>query len=526
MNNYKTFFFEKNKSGYKTKENWLKKNNPDLHKKIINNSKLENISFKEKIYLFLNDLYEPPKCGECGNYVNFTGKLNMGYNKYCSISCLNKSKEHKEKIKNTFLLKYGVESHNQLPEIKEKKKKSNIKKFGVDNPIKLEIFKKKQKKTLYDKYGVDNPMHIEDVKKKRKKLICSGEEKNIERVIKKIEDKYVFIKHENGFYYLICKICNKKFKINSNLMGARFLLNNTICLNCNKLKSFTTLPNLILDNINNNYILNDRKEIKKEIDIFFPKERIGVEINGLFWHSEKYKNDDYHIKKTQLAEKNNIRLLHFFEDEVIFKLNIVKSIINVNLNKYNEIYYARNCIVKEINDNNLTKKFLNENHIQGYVTSKIKIGLFLNDELLSIMTFSKKRKFMNSKSNNDNEYELVRFCNKLNTKIIGGGSKIFNFFTKKYQPQNVISYVDRRLFTGKLYENLNFKLIKIIKPTYYYIKAGEIKRYYRFKFRKDVLIKEGFDATKTEHQIMNERGYYKIFNCGHVKYEYTPPHEK
>jgi hypothetical protein len=43
-------------------------------------------------------------------------------------------------------------------------------------------------------------------------------------------------------------------------------------------------------------------------------------------------------------------------------------------------------------------------------------------------------------------------------------------------------------------------------------------RFYRFKFRKDILVKEGFDKNKTESQIMIDRGYYRIYDCGNAKF--------
>ena len=44
-------------------------------------------------------------------------------------------------------------------------------------------------------------------------------------------------------------------------------------------------------------------------------------------------------------------------------------------------------------------------------------------------------------------------------------------------------------------------------------------RQYRFKFRKNVLVEQGFDKNKTEHQIMMERGYHCVYDCGNMKFE-------
>ena len=72
------------------------------------------------------------------------------------------------------------------------------------------------------------------------------------------------------------------------------------------------------------------------------------------------------------------------------------------------------------------------------------------------MTFCKPRKNLGQKTN-DNEYELLRFCNKLNTIIIGGANKMFKQFIKDYNPNSVISYADRRWNTGKVYEKMGFE---------------------------------------------------------------------
>jgi len=40
-------------------------------------------------------------------------------------------------------------------------------------------------------------------------------------------------------------------------------------------------------------------------------------------------------------------------------------------------------------------------------------------------------------------------------------------------------------------------------------------------FRKDVLVKGGYDKDKTEHEIMLEREIYRIYDCGCGVYQYT-----
>lgn len=253
---------------------------------------------------------------------------------------------------------------------------------------------------------------------------------------------------------------------------------------------------------------------KKEVDIFIPSKKLAIEYDGLYYHSDKFQEASYHLDKTEACLKNNIKLVHIFEDEWLHKEDIVKSRL-LNLIGKSEIkLYARNCKIKEVSSKDTTQ-FLNENHLQGTVGAKIRLGLYYNKELVSLMTFGELRKNLGS-DKKEGVFELLRFCNKLNTNIVGGASKLLKHFKKNYEFEEVISYADRRWSTGDLYETLNFDLVSTSRPNYFYTK-GTIREN-RFKFRKDILVKEGFDKNKTEKEIMKERGYHRIYDCGTLKY--------
>jgi len=130
------------------------------------------------------------------------------------------------------------------------------------------------------------------------------------------------------------------------------------------------------------------------------------------------------------------------------------------------------------------------------------------------MTFGNRRVAMGKKSTE--EYELLRFCNKLNTNVIGGASKLFKYFINNYNPKKITTCVDRSFSQGKLYEILGFRLQSKTQPNYYYIK-NKIRQH-RFNFRKDILVKEGYDSTKTEHEIMLERKISRIYDSGNLKF--------
>jgi len=267
-----------------------------------------------------------------------------------------------------------------------------------------------------------------------------------------------------------------------------------------------------------NFISNDKSIIKPfELDIYIPSHNITIEYNGLYWHSELFKDNKYHLNKTNKCLENGIKLIHIFEDEWVNKKDIVKSRISNMLGLNENRIYARKCEVKNVLVKEKTK-FLNDNHIQGAVGSKINLGLYYNNELVSLMTFGDLRRSLGSKPKNGN-YELIRFCNKINTSVIGGASKLFKNFTLNNRPIDIISYADRRWSQGSLYDTLGFNFIHNSKPNYFYVFKGN--RVNRFKFRKSELLKEGFDVNKTEHEIMLERKLYRIYDCGTMLYKKT-----
>jgi len=256
---------------------------------------------------------------------------------------------------------------------------------------------------------------------------------------------------------------------------------------------------------------------KNEIDIYLPELNIGIEYNGLYWHSEKANRfKDYHFNKYKQAIDNNIRLIQIFSDEWLNKKNIVKNKLRSVLNITETKIYARKCSIKEI----LFKEknqFLDNYHIQGSDRSSIKLGLFLKEELVAVMTFSHPRIALGGNKNDKKIYELSRYATKYN--VIGGASKLLNFFIKNFNPTKIYSYSDNRWTdpNNNMYLKIGFKKEKESSPNYFYTK-DYLKRYHRFNFNKKILKKMGCDVNKTEFEIMEELGYTKIWDCGTTKF--------
>lgn len=562
----KKYFLTDNKSGYKTKESHINKNFNGLLEAInnfIENSEFSlDIPFTQKLYNYLYNITKKQKCETCGKDIIWRNRFTEGYLVNCSKKCRNKSENRIKKIKETTLKKYGVDSISKLDEVKNKKnntnlkkygtkiflkskifkektKETNLKKYGYEHPIKSDIVKNKRKDNNLKKYGVDSPSKIDIVKEKIKETnlkkygvesvmqLDEVKNKNIESrtfdTIKRYKEKLgddVEIKYINGKIRVRnqCDIHSEYF-IDKTLFYYRVLVHNikNPCIHCNPVNENKSIKESEINNYLKNELLIDVEKIRigsSEIDIFSEKNSLGIEFNGLYWHSEIFKNKNYHLEKTNYFKDKNINIIHIFEDEWVHKNSIVKSFLKNKFGLINNKIYARKCQIKEINNNDC-EKFLFENHLQGNKKSKIRLGLFYDEELVSVMTFSKEYR----KGSKNKDYELDRFCNKLNTSIIGGASKLFNHFIKQYNPTKIITFADKRYSNGDLYFKLGFKHKYDSPPNYWYFKRADGIRYHRFNFRKSNLIKEGYDSSKTEHEIMLERGFMRIYDCGNMKFE-------
>ena len=270
---------------------------------------------------------------------------------------------------------------------------------------------------------------------------------------------------------------------------------------------------------NKEIIENDRTILDgKEIDIYIPELKIGFEANGLIWHSEKFNFDKhYHLNKTKQCIKKGVQLIHIFEDEWYYKQNICKSRISNILKCSQNKIFARKCTIKNVPFNEC-KDFINDNHIQGFILSKIRYGLYYDNELVSVMTFGKQRINVNGKKD-DKCYELLRFCSKIGYNVIGGADKLFKYFIKFHKPETIISFADRRWSNGNLYNVLGFEKYNESEPSYSYVINK--KRVNRFTLRKDVLIsKYGCSPEMTEKKFCESKGWYRIYDCGCLCYKW------
>jgi hypothetical protein len=490
-------------SGSMSREKYLSQHYPDLYKKMmefklkINDSEKE--TFKELIYRYYKKDTENKKCS-CGNDPKFIS-IEKGYSKYCSTKCSNINSV--EKVKESKLINHGDPNYNN----KEKFTRSMSKKSKEEMQEILE----KRRSTKLKKYGDPNYTNVKKIQESKRESIIGNIRKKTETY-----DVDVIEILENSAYLIKCNKCNKESALLNSRINSRLRKKTDPCPVCRNHNDGTSTPeNEIYDYIRSLGFVPEKNVRGKlgryEIDIFIPEINIGFEYNGLFWHSEINTESSYHRNKINLAAEKGIKLINIWEDEWEYKREIVKSRIKQILGVQGKTIYARKCILKKVNKEE-TKKFLNENHLQGSCTYQYSMGLYFNNELVSICTFG-RRKISGSTQN-----ELLRFCNILYHHIPGAFSRFIKNYFDKVSESELITFADRSWSpdTNNIYTKNGFEHLYSTRPNYWYIVNK--KRVHRYNYRKDVLVRKGYDETLSEREIMKKIGINRIYDCGQNKY--------
>lgn len=246
----------------------------------------------------------------------------------------------------------------------------------------------------------------------------------------------------------------------------------------------------------------------RHLDLYSDKHRLAVEINGRYWHSEQNgKSSTYHLTKTEDCLAKKITLLHFWENEVDSKFNIIKSMISSKLGGSEKVHGRNTKLITPTKQE--VKEFLDVNHLQGDLPYKKAYGLVLEGQLVSLMTFGKPR------YNKQYEWEILRYTTKLGFTVVGGASKLFSAFIKDCSPKSIITYADRRYSEGEVYEKLGLQFSHNSRPNYFYAKGStSIPRYMAQKHKLPKLLGDKFNPHLSETQNMLNNGYVKVWDCG------------
>ena len=448
---------------------------------------------------------------------------------------------------------------HQLSFINEEQKKQFedfLKKFN--SPLERRLFF--QEKTCMEKYGVSNPSYAESARRKISVKSTENAQERLKKARQTNLEKYGvenYFQSENVIKNNFIKyeeIENKIHAINGTLTKELAIYFNkdvtTIVRILERLNikkelerfyyvdemGFKTLKEYFdktkfqstshqekelvgfIKSIYKNEVLENIKSIisPMELDIYIPNKNLAIEFDGLYWHSELYKDNNYHLNKTKLCNKKGIDLIHVFEDDWIERKEIVKSIISARLGIYEEKYMARKLNICEINREE-AETFLNKNHIQGFAQGTDYLALKNNNEIIQMVVINKI-------GFHDGNVELTRMATKLNTQVIGGFSKLISHAYDIYK-QPITSYINRSCFNGRGYLSSGFKIIKENSPNYWWVNHNV--RIHKSHFRKNKIKKlyedgifKYYDENKSEFENMKNNGYIRLYDCGTIKVVY------
>ena len=270
-----------------------------------------------------------------------------------------------------------------------------------------------------------------------------------------------------------------------------------------------------LSSLNIQVHTNNRNKIKnQELDIYLPEYNLAIEYCGVYWHSDAHDRmtPTYHRDKMRKCNEVGIRLLTIFEDEWVYKKEIVKQKILSILGRHTKSVFARKCVVVPIQDKELKTAFFDAYHIQGTGPGSITYGLVYDNNLVAMMTFIQRK---------DGMYELNRYATSV--RVVGGFQKLLKHFKGQHPDwTEILSFADLRWSQGNMYNVSGFRLDKVLHPDYRYVLGN--MTFHKFGFRRRALLGgkiPNFDPTLSEVQNMRNAGYYRIFNCGLLRYTIT-----
>lgn len=273
--------------------------------------------------------------------------------------------------------------------------------------------------------------------------------------------------------------------------------------------------------MNNRSLLFDDSGCHFELDFYLPERRLGIEVNPVGTHSIDIpvigsKDIYYHQRKAIAAVHFGIGLVHLYDDDFADQMKYRKILNLLTTRKVRKIG-ARNCEVREISSVE-SNQFLRTYHLQGEeYSSSYRFGLFDGDALCCVLTLGRPRYTQNT-------YEVIRYCVRPDYIIMGGFLRLWKRFLKQcHSGDTIVSYLDlnKRFTANNIYEKSGFVLDGMTQPDYVWVNKYGTETLKRYTTTKKKLVAAGFDAAKTEKEIMLERGYVRVYGAGSLRYVYT-----
>jgi hypothetical protein len=261
---------------------------------------------------------------------------------------------------------------------------------------------------------------------------------------------------------------------------------------------------------------NERKMLSgKEIDVYVPIKKLGIEINGLYWHSwnpqsGKRENKNKHLEKTRSAENAGISLLQFTDQQWLEKQAIVKSIIRSKLGSTIRIH-ARRCQFKEI-DTLTARKFLDQNHLDGFAAASHYFALTHQDNIVQCISLGNKR-FGDRQGS-----EIIRFATLIDHTVVGGLSKLLSHIRSTYTG-SITTFCSRDISQAQSYQRAGFRLIRETAPGYFWTDGNVVISRQKAQHHNLKKWLSSYDPDRSETVNLFSAGYRRYWTSGNYYLE-------
>jgi very-short-patch-repair endonuclease len=248
-----------------------------------------------------------------------------------------------------------------------------------------------------------------------------------------------------------------------------------------------------------------------EVDGYIASHRLGIEVNGLYWHSEAWKDKNYHANKTRAAELAGMRLYQFWENEIVERRSLVSAMIGSALGRNETVHARKGQIV--VLEAARYREFVDDSHLQGFLPSALRYGIEVDGVLMAAIGLGRPR------FNKAHTMEIYRFCTRPGFTVVGGFSKLLKFVSRRHPGTSLLTYADRRFSSqSNVYAKNGFALISVSPPSYFYAKGTTIISRYRAQKHKLGALLGSHDATKSERLLMQEGGFQRVWDAGQYVY--------
>lgn len=486
----------------------IKEYYPAVYKKMIELKEQFNMKNSgEALYWIRNRITEYPHCQyhshpKCDDHPLFY-TFDVGYRKGCKY-CGRANPEITQKQKDGLKAKYGVENIMLLKEFKDKRNNIMIEKHGGFGWGSKDI-REKFENTMLERYGVKNAVDNPELLQKsisrqlerysdpenKKRIIDQKHNTEIERYgtiytrldecqakrsvtfnnsekykeYCKQKNEYLLSKNilllepilwEQDAYKWKCLVCNTEYTEDKDKITLSGIRNGKVywCPKCYKHSGQSSnsewdvgyfissqIPNIKIEHNRRDLIPNNYKEI----DLWFPDYKIGIEFCGMIYHATfpyglngKGLSEKYHQEKFYLCLKNNINLITIFENEWMAIKN--RNQIKLRLMEYFNQYIADcNAIKIENIDLKTCSYFLDRNRYWSQfinLTDNFKGIYNEHDVMCAVLINIKDNCYVIYKLNGviiDN-LSIKELCSKYNINLIQDNRYplYFNNFTHYY----------------------------------------------------------------------------------------------